>query len=64
MPITSADAKHIRTLPQSPGREFLLRMSYMEIYNETVHDLLEAGNLSLKIREDKQVRTYAFLYFL
>lgn len=40
---------------QVPDREFLLRMSYMEIYNELVHDLLDARNVNMKIREDKQV---------
>lgn len=42
---------------QCPEREFLLRMTYMEIYNELVHDLLDPSNVNLKIREDKQVRT-------
>ena len=29
--------KHIR---KTPSREYLLRVSYLEIYNETIHDLL------------------------
>ncbi|XP_043369164.1 centromere-associated protein E isoform X4 [Dermochelys coriacea] len=37
-----------------PGREFLLRVSYMEIYNETITDLLcdSRKNKPLGIRED------------
>jgi centromeric protein E len=33
-------------------REVNIWVSYMEIYNETVNDLLDANNLNLKIRED------------
>ena len=33
------------------GREFLLRASYIEIYNEKVNDLLEKGKTGLKLRE-------------
>ncbi|SPO36055.1 related to Kinesin-7a motor protein [Pseudozyma flocculosa] len=29
-----------KTIEQEPGREFLLRVSYLEIYNETLKDLL------------------------
>ncbi|EGF76571.1 hypothetical protein BATDEDRAFT_14772, partial [Batrachochytrium dendrobatidis JAM81] len=31
--------------------EFLLRVSYLEIYNEVIRDLLEPGNINLKIHE-------------
>lgn len=34
------------------GREFLLRVSYLEIYNEKVNDLLEPLKKDLKLRED------------
>jgi centromeric protein E len=33
-------------------REVTIWVSYMEIYNESVNDLLDASNLNLKIRED------------
>jgi hypothetical protein len=33
------------------GREFLLRTSYIETYNEKVNDLLEKGKTDLKLRE-------------
>ena len=33
-------------------REVTIWVSYMEIYNESVNDLLDANNLNLKIRED------------
>jgi centromeric protein E len=41
-------------IEECPNREFLLRMTYMEIYNELVHDLLDPRNVNLRIREDKQ----------
>ncbi|KAI8640730.1 P-loop containing nucleoside triphosphate hydrolase protein [Parasitella parasitica] len=34
-------------------REFLLRVSYLEIYNETIKDLLNPSNNNLKIQQDK-----------
>ncbi|KAK4522063.1 ribosomal 40S subunit protein S13 [Mucor velutinosus] len=34
-------------------REFLLRVSYLEIYNETIKDLLNPSNDNLKIHQDK-----------
>lgn len=33
-------------------REVTLWVSYMEIYNESVNDLLDASNTNLRIRED------------
>ncbi|KYN00256.1 Centromere-associated protein E [Cyphomyrmex costatus] len=35
-----------------PGREFLLRVSYLEIYNEKVNDLLSKNLTDLKVHED------------
>jgi centromeric protein E len=37
---------------QTCGREFLLRVSYLEIYNEKVNDLLDTTAMDLKICED------------
>eukprot|EP00164_Ancoracysta_twista_P005292 GFYU01007244.1.p1 GENE.GFYU01007244.1~~GFYU01007244.1.p1 ORF type:complete len:635 (-),score=92.00 GFYU01007244.1:232-2136(-) len=34
-------------------REYLLRMSYVEIYNESVNDLLDPRNVNLKIKESE-----------
>ncbi|KAG2234094.1 hypothetical protein INT48_000271, partial [Thamnidium elegans] len=34
-------------------REFLLRVSYLEIYNESIRDLLSPSNTNLKIQQDK-----------
>ncbi|XP_043276548.1 kinesin-related protein 4 [Venturia canescens] len=34
-------------------REFLLRVSYIEIYNEKINDLLDKERIDLKINEDK-----------
>ncbi|KAI9268598.1 kinesin motor domain-containing protein, partial [Helicostylum pulchrum] len=36
------------------GREYLLRVSYMEIYNEKIKDLLNSENKSPEIIEDKK----------
>ncbi|KAK3914111.1 Centromere-associated protein E [Frankliniella fusca] len=43
-----------QTIENTNGREFLLRVCYMEIYNEKVHDLLNKRNRNLKISEDSQ----------
>ncbi|KAJ7675811.1 kinesin-domain-containing protein [Mycena polygramma] len=34
----------------TPSREYLLRCSYLEIYNETIHDLLAPGAKSVEIQ--------------
>ena len=39
-------------ISKSQNREFLLRVSYMEIYNETITDLLNPKSTNLKIREN------------
>lgn len=55
---------------ETPHREFLLRVSYLEIYNEKIHDLLSpmtAGGVSpgasqpeeIKLREDSKRGVYA-----
>lgn len=40
-------------IKQTPEREFLLRVSYFEIYNEIINDLLEPESQNLNIRESK-----------
>ncbi|KAJ7382478.1 hypothetical protein OS493_034639 [Desmophyllum pertusum] len=37
-----------------PSREFLIRVSYMEIYNEDIKDLLNPSKTNLKIHENTQ----------
>ncbi|RCI15668.1 hypothetical protein L249_3459, partial [Ophiocordyceps polyrhachis-furcata BCC 54312] len=54
---------------ETPSREFLLRVSYLEIYNEKIHDLLNmpAANANgtppqheeIKLREDSKRGVYA-----
>ncbi|EAU36121.1 hypothetical protein ATEG_02847 [Aspergillus terreus NIH2624] len=52
---------------ETPHREFLLRVSYLEIYNEKIHDLLSAstsgGTMAqqeeIKLREDSKRGVYA-----
>jgi hypothetical protein len=39
-------------------KEFLLRVSYLEIYNETIRDLLNPSNDNLKIHQDKTRGVY------
>ncbi|KAL9548633.1 hypothetical protein MBANPS3_005588 [Mucor bainieri] len=42
-----------KTFTMAITREFLLRVSYLEIYNETIKDLLNPSNDNLKIHQDK-----------
>jgi centromeric protein E len=52
---------------ETPSREFLLRVSYLEIYNEKIHDLLSmstngglgAPQEEIKLREDSKRGVYA-----
>lgn len=55
---------------ETPQREFLLRVSYLEIYNEKIHDLLAVSSLpgpngqtapqdEINLREDKKRGVYA-----
>ncbi|KAF9941595.1 hypothetical protein BGZ65_002574 [Modicella reniformis] len=43
--------KYIR---ENPDREFLLRVSYLEIYNESIRDLLSPEAIDLRIHEDRR----------
>ncbi|XP_071825312.1 uncharacterized protein [Apostichopus japonicus] len=45
-------------IDKTPEREFLFRVSYMEIYNEIINDLLNEEKQQLIIRENKQRRVY------
>ncbi|KAF9150633.1 hypothetical protein BG015_007529 [Linnemannia schmuckeri] len=47
--------KYIR---ENSEREFLLRVSYMEIYNESIRDLLSPEAIDLKIHEDRKRGVY------
>lgn len=42
-------------IQDTPDREFLLRVSYLEIYNEIIKDLLSPENDNLKIHENPSV---------
>lgn len=51
--------EHIfETIEESVNRDFLLRVSYVEIYNEIIKDLLDGKGSSLKIREDPRKGVY------
>lgn len=52
IPLAVKDAFSI--IQETPRREFLLRVSYLEIYNEVVNDLLNPAGQNLRIREDAQ----------
>ncbi|GMH08221.1 hypothetical protein Nepgr_010061 [Nepenthes gracilis] len=52
IPLAVKDAFSI--IQETPSREFLLRVSYLEIYNEVINDLLNPAGQNLKIREDHQ----------
>ncbi|GAB4860397.1 hypothetical protein Ancab_035555 [Ancistrocladus abbreviatus] len=39
----------------TPRREFLLRVSYLKIYNEIINDLLDPIGQNLRVREDAQM---------
>ncbi|XP_024014163.1 kinesin-like protein KIN-7M, chloroplastic isoform X2 [Eutrema salsugineum] len=41
-------------IQETTGREFLLRVSYLEIYNEVINDLLDPTGQNLRVREDSQ----------
>ncbi|KAF7722335.1 hypothetical protein EC973_003425 [Apophysomyces ossiformis] len=41
-------------IEEDPEREFMLRVSYLEIYNEQIRDLLASENKRLEICEDKK----------
>lgn len=45
-------------MDQHPEREFLLRASYIEIYNETLKDLLSPETGPLRIRQDELKRFF------
>ncbi|KAG0373627.1 hypothetical protein BGX24_011452 [Mortierella sp. AD032] len=47
--------KYIR---ENSDREFLLRVSYMEIYNESIRDLLSPEAIDLRIHEDRRRGVY------
>ena len=47
-------------ISKTPSREFLVRVSAMEIYNEAVRDLLgDGGGMPLKVVEDPERGTFA-----
>ncbi|KAI3995579.1 hypothetical protein MKX01_023324 [Papaver californicum] len=52
IPLAVKDAFSI--IQETPTREFLLRVSYLEIYNEVVNDLLNPAGQNLRVREDSQ----------
>lgn len=52
IPLAVKDVFNI--IQDTPGREYLLRVSYLEIYNEVINDLLDLAGQNLRIREDAQ----------
>ncbi|KAJ6741700.1 CENTROMERE PROTEIN E [Salix viminalis] len=56
IPLAVHDLFHI--IQQDVDREFLLRMSYMEIYNEDINDLLAPEHRKLQIHESTERGIY------
>lgn len=52
IPLAIKDVFNI--IQDTPGQEFLLRVSYLEIYNEVINDLLDPTAQNLRVREDSQ----------
>lgn len=42
-------------IQQAVQKEFLIRCSYIEIYNESINDLLNTNSLNLQLAEDRRV---------
>ena len=43
-------------IQESAGKEFLIRCSYIELYNESINDLLNPNSLNLQLAEDRKVK--------
>jgi hypothetical protein len=50
----------VLAIVQHMDREFLVRMSYMEIYNEDINDLLVPEHRKLQIHESIEVNNPSF----
>lgn len=59
--LMSASAEFLfSSIVNTPGREFLLKLSAVEVYNEAVHDLLQKGdssNTRLDLVDNKEGKT-------
>lgn len=49
-------------MSQNPDREFILKFSAMEIYNEIVRDLLSTDNTPLRLLDDPMVNLLAYFF--
>ncbi|KXZ43594.1 hypothetical protein GPECTOR_86g388 [Gonium pectorale] len=56
--IPLAVAEAFRLIESNENREYLIRVSYMELYNEEVNDLLAPENTKLPIHESKENGPY------
>lgn len=56
--LTPRSIRNLFDLLYSSGLEFMVRVSYIEIYNEEVNDLLRPENTCLKLFEDATVGSY------
>lgn len=48
---------------QTTNREFLIRVSYMEIYNEDINDLFAVENQKLQIHESLDVSYVQYIIY-
>ena len=56
--IPQAVAEIFTYIQSHPEKTYLLRASYLEIYNETLKDLLAPDAGPLRIRQDEKVRNF------
>lgn len=49
--VQSAVQRIFTVIENTPERQFLLRCSYIEIYNESISDLLSSSNQKLKVQD-------------
>lgn len=49
------------TIDQTIGRDFLLRVSYLEVYNERINDLLNKDSADLKIHDENKDGSKVFV---
>lgn len=52
--IPLAATRVFERMQETPGRQFAVRVSYMEIYNEEINDLLAPENTRLQVHESRE----------
>jgi len=55
--ICQATNELFKKIEKNPQANYIVKVSYLEIYNEALHDLLTAEDISLELREDPNFGT-------